>query len=71
MARFISQSDESKYRMYKKAKKKINFVFNINCFMILVACVYGRKHTIRFKTELRNVIGVSNWQHQSHFLILF
>jgi len=40
MARFISESDESKYRMYKKAKKKINFVFNINCFMILVACVY-------------------------------
>lgn len=40
MARFINEFDESKMSIYKKEKKKINFVFNINCFMILVACVY-------------------------------
>lgn len=40
MARFVSESDESKCRMHKERKEKINFVFDINCFMILVACVY-------------------------------
>jgi hypothetical protein len=40
MARFIYDLDESECSMRKERKEKINFVFDINCFMILVACVY-------------------------------
>jgi len=40
MARFIYELDESKCSISKERKEKINFVFDINCFMILVACVY-------------------------------
>jgi hypothetical protein len=40
MARFVCELDESDCRMRKERKEKINFVFDINCFMILVACVY-------------------------------
>ncbi len=32
--------DESECSIRKERKEKINFVFDINCFMILVACVY-------------------------------
>jgi energy-converting hydrogenase Eha subunit H len=40
MACFVCELDESACSIRKERKEKINFVFDINCFMILVACVY-------------------------------